>query len=183
MRVFRLRWTWLLGPLLPAYAVGVPLLFLLVDRALRALGTGGADPTVFGAAVALGTAAVLANARRDKLVVDADGLRLSEGDAPVDLLAAWAAVDGVRRTRRGPLTLDTLLLPGAKVVRREAAGRSALRGPLRERAFQRERARRAADGPAVVVLTKYGRGGWDGPLGEAIRRHRPDLVLREEASA
>lgn len=178
MHVFRLRWAWLLAPLIPAYALVVPLLFVLLDRGLRAAGTGGADPLVFGAAVALGTAAVLANARRDKVVVDAEGLRVSEGDAPVDLLAPWSAVEGVHRSRRGPVTLDTLVLSRARVVRRDATGRAALRGPLRERAFQRERARRAGSGPAVVVLTKYGRGGWDGPLGDVVRRHRPDLVLR-----
>lgn len=176
MRVFRLRWAWLLGPLLPVYAVGLPLLFLGVDRLLVAAGTGGADGVLFAAAVGLGTAAVLANARRDKVVVGDEGLRLSEGDAPVDLVAPWSAVEGVRRARRGPLRVDVLVLSQVRVVRRDPAGRAGLRGPLRERAFQRERARRGTGRPAEVVLTRYGRGGWVGPLGEAVRRHRPDLA-------
>lgn len=178
MRAFHLRWLWLLGPLLPAYAVGVPLLFLLLDRGLRAAGASGANPWVLGGAVTLGTVAVLANARRDRLVVGPDGLRLSEGDTPVDLVAPWSAVREVRRARRGPVTVDMLVVADAKLVRREPGTRASLRGPLRERAFQREHARRREAGRPEVVLTKYGKGGWDGPLGDVVRQHRPDLVLR-----
>ena len=175
MWVFRVRWAWLLVPLLAAYAVGLPLLFVGVDAVLRRLGTAGADVRVFLAAIAVGTSAVLLNARRDRLVVDSDGVRLSEGEAPVDVLAPWSAVQEVRRRRRGPLTLDTLVLDRARLVRRDPSGASGLRGPLRERAFRWERDRRGISGRAEVNLTRYCRGGWDGPLGEVVRRHRPDL--------
>lgn len=177
MQVFRPRWAWLLWPLVPVYAVVIPLLTLALDRVLQALGHAGADTGMLWFWFTLGATAVLLNGRRDRLVLDPDGLRLSEGEAPVDLVAPWSAVEHVRRRGRGPLVLDVLVLSSAKVVRREASGRSGLRGPLRERAFRRARARQA-DRRVVVLLNQYGRGGWDGPLGDVVRRHRPDLRLR-----
>jgi hypothetical protein len=175
--VFRLRWSWVLLPLALAYVVVLPLLFLLLDLLLGLAGGRSADPWLFLGAVALGTAAVVLNARGDKLVLDGEGLRLSEGETPLDVLAPWSSVESVRRVRRGPLRLDQLQLRRARLVRREPRGLSALRGPLRERAFERERERRRRRGPATVTLSRYSRGGWDGPLGEIVRRHRPDLVL------
>jgi hypothetical protein len=173
VQVFRPRWVWLLWPLVPVYGVVIPLLTLALDRGLQALGHDGAEAGSLWFWFTLGATAVLLNGRRDRLVLDPDGLRLSEGEAPVDLVAPWSAVEHVRRRGRGPVVLDFLVLSSARVVRREATGRSGLRGPLRERQAGRR---------PVVLLNQYGRGGWDGPLGDVVRRHRPDLRLEAGGS-